>query len=177
MKQAISKIVFTGPESTAKSTLAKDLARAHNLPLVEEYARAYLNTTNMQYQKDDLDNIAKMQVYKEYVAQQGQSLIVCDTDILTIKVWSDKKYKNTSFHVNSMIKSNDWSNKIYLLCYPDTEWVADPQRESPFERDELFDMYKRFLLKHKADFFVVDGLGPQRYELVEEILKRESVLG
>lgn len=170
-KSRIKKIVFTGPESTGKSTTAEWVASQMKLPLVAEYAREYLHYTQMKYQKADLDNIAKMQLYKEFLASKTHKQIICDTDILTIQVWSDKKYKNTSFTVQSMFSKNDWKDKVYLLFYPDTDWVADPLRESPFDREELFNMYKHYLEMHHAKFQVIDGLGKTRLKNTKAALE------
>lgn len=176
MSLPFSKIVFTGPESTGKSTIASQLSKDKNIPLVGEYARIYLDTLEMQYQKEDLDNIAKMQVYKELTAHLKNKLILCDSDILTIKIWSDIKYKNTSFHVNSMYRQNDWSKKFYILCFPDTEWVADPLRESPFEREVLFNHYKKLLEENNATYQILDGLGDVRYQNCLSILEKAKLL-
>lgn len=172
----ISKIVFTGPESTAKTSIIKRLTTEYSLPVVSEYARTYLEMSGMSYQKEDLDNIAKMQVYKELAAHLKNDLILCDTDILTIKIWSDKKYKTASFHVNSMFEQNDWSKKFYILCFPDTVWDADPLRESPFEREVLFNHYKKILDDKGARYKVLDSLGEARYQKCKSILLKEGLI-
>ena len=55
----IIRIALIGPESTAKSTLSKDLAQHYETLWVPEYAREYLKTINWKYTLDDILKIAK----------------------------------------------------------------------------------------------------------------------
>ena len=64
-RNKIKKIVFTGPECSGKSTLSKAIAKKMQLPLVEEYARQYLNSLGRNYIYSDLAQIAKGQLNAE----------------------------------------------------------------------------------------------------------------
>ena len=61
-------VVITGPESSGKTTLARQLAERWKAPLVKEVARDYLQGKG-SYQKSDLLKIAKLQ----YVTEQERS--------------------------------------------------------------------------------------------------------
>jgi GTPase SAR1 family protein len=57
------KIILTGPESTGKTTLAKQLADYFHAPLVQEYARIFFQKKDTpQYNQADLTEIAKGQM-------------------------------------------------------------------------------------------------------------------
>ena len=45
----MKKIVFTGPESSGKTTISESVAQKFNLPIVEEYARKSLTELNRAY--------------------------------------------------------------------------------------------------------------------------------
>ena len=49
-----TKIAFTGPECSGKSTMAKWLAKELSYEIVDEYAREYLKDKSA-YSIDDLD--------------------------------------------------------------------------------------------------------------------------
>jgi nicotinamide riboside kinase len=107
------KIVLTGPESCGKTTLARQLAAHFDVPLAEEYVREFFEKKGTpdvsgqapQYQEADLKEIAIGQVNAELNAQKAfnqrfnhskniakPQLLICDTDVLTIKIWSEEKY-------------------------------------------------------------------------------------
>ena len=61
----IKKIVIIGPESAGKSTLCEELAAHYKTNWVPEYARQYLEKNGMDYNFEDLFEIAKGQVEGE----------------------------------------------------------------------------------------------------------------
>lgn len=152
-----SKIILTGPESTGKSTIAHAIIKATQLPVVWEYAREYLDIMSTRYEREDLDNIAKVQQFRETIKSQLHPVILCDTDILTLYIWSRYKYGKASFQLRSMYESNDWDKKKYLLFAPDIPWSADAQRENPQEREELYGIYEKALSEAGADYVVIKG--------------------
>ena len=66
----MKKIVIIGPESTGKTTLVKQLAAHFNCPMVEEYARSYIDQLDRPYERADLLKIAKGQVSLEDKAER-----------------------------------------------------------------------------------------------------------
>ena len=80
------KIIVTGPESSGKSTLCKALSAHFKIPYSEEFARGFLDELGSNYKKDDLLKIAKGQLNSEENTQ------LLDTDLITIKLWSQYKY-------------------------------------------------------------------------------------
>lgn len=148
--KGIHTIVFTGPESSGKSTLAELLAKEYNLPLVTEYAREYL-AKKSSYDEKDVHEIAKGQKSREVAARTVHSHIVCDTDLLTIKIWLQVKYDST------LTTSIDVAGKLYVLCTPDIPWEPDPLREDEYNREHLYRIYEEELLKLNAYFIRISG--------------------
>ncbi len=68
-------IVMTGPESSGKTTLAKQLADCWNVPLVPEIARDYLRGKD-SYQQHDLVEIAKQQHQQEQLIQLSKFILM-----------------------------------------------------------------------------------------------------
>lgn len=182
----MKRIVITGPESTGKSTLAHALADHFNTAHTEELARTYLNILDRPYEYEDLERIAALQVHAEDEWDDGErQLLFCDTDLITIKIWSDYKYKQISANILEWINQRDYD--LYLLCRPDIPWEPDPLRENPHNRQEMFDRHLDELIHYHKDFEIVEGTGPVRLNLaieyVEKYLrfwhteKRKSVCG
>jgi len=133
-------LVFTGPESSGKTTSAERIAMEYQLPLVKEYAREYLTKHGREYTLEDIRNIAKKQVELERQAYQENPLIICDTDIVILEIWALEKYR-TSLGIKDELADK----KHYLLCYPDIPWEPDSLRENPEDRMRLFERYTHYL--------------------------------
>tara|TARA_B110000211_G_C13880032_1_gene464726 strand:- start:30 stop:527 length:498 start_codon:yes stop_codon:yes gene_type:complete len=145
------KIIVTGPESSGKTTLCKALSKHLNLPFSKEYAREYLDALNRDYNQDDLLKIAKGQLESELNFQ------LLDTDLITIKIWSDYKYENCDNCILDKIEKQKIEKRFYLLCKPDIPWQADKQRENPNDREAIFRIYKQELENLGHPYFVVEG--------------------
>ena len=164
----MKKVVITGPESSGKSTLSKHLSESLFTPHVREYAREYLASLDRVYNKDDLTQIAKGQMdLEEDIICQTPSYLICDTDLLTIKIWSEYKYGSCAPEIINLLMAN--LPDLYLLASPDFPWEEDSQRESPDNRDALFLVYKAEILKLGIPYVVLSGTAPERLEKAMEI--------
>lgn len=143
-------IVFTGPESSGKTTTAERISIQYQIPFVEEYARAYLNKNGSDYSLQDIHNIALGQVAQETKANENNALIICDTDLVTLDIWAIEKYGRSLDQEDKLI-----NKKHYFLCYPDIPWEPDPLRENPKDRDRLFEKYKSYLQEIGAHFTIL----------------------
>jgi nicotinamide riboside kinase len=162
-------IVVTGPESCGKTTLAAALAHELAMPLVTEFAREYIDNLSRNYTEPDLPIIASGQVKKEKAAIESASgSVICDTDVLTIRIWQEFKYGRSSRQINEMMPDQHY--RFYLLCAPDLPWRPDPQRENPRNRDELFGMHIELLERLGAKYSVIGGSGPARTEAALAVL-------
>jgi len=146
----MGKIIFIGPESSGKTTLCKKISNHLKIPFNEEYARAYLEKTNGSYTKKDLLNIAKQQLIKE------KKKILLDTDLISIKIWSEYKFKHCDKWIVEQIYKQKTEKRFYFLCKPDIPWESDPLRENPNNRDDLFAIYKKELNRLEHTYFIID---------------------
>lgn len=155
------KICLYGPESSGKSTLSQKLSQHYNAPLVVEYAREYLQKLWDEEQKicrpKDLLPIAKGQIALENQAvAKGKNIIICDTDLLTTKVYSEAYYNGWCPELlHKMALQNKYD--LYLLTYIDTPWTEDNLRDRPEAREEMFELFKSALDKHNKPYLLVKG--------------------
>jgi nicotinamide riboside kinase len=145
------KIIVTGPESSGKTTLCKALSKHFNLPFSKEYAREYLDVLGRDYKKYDLLEIAKGQLNSE------QNTQLLDTDLITIKIWSEYKYGSCDKWILNQIEKQKSEKRFYLLCTPDIPWKKDVLRESSNNRKELFEIYKKELGDLGHNYFIIEG--------------------
>ena len=151
------KVIVTGPESSGKTTLCNALAEHINIPFTPEFSREFLNKLDGDYTQDDLSVIAKEQLKNEQLTTKNNQVSLNDTDLITIKIWSEYKYGNCNNWILEQIEKQKKENRLYLLCKPDIPWKADPLRENRNNRDKLFDIYKKVLENLKHDYYVVEG--------------------
>jgi len=151
------KIIISGPESSGKTYLAENLSKYYKIDYTNEYAREYLNTLDKKYSKEDLLKIAKIQLKNEKENSKNNSLSLLDTDLLTIKIWSDFKYNDCHNWILDKIQEQKNENRFYLLCNPDITWIYDPLRENPNDREELFEIYKKEISKLDHPFYIICG--------------------
>lgn len=151
------KVIVTGAESSGKTTLCNALTEHFNIPFIAEFAREFLNKLDGNYTQDDLLAIAKGQLQSEQLTTNTNQLSLHDTDLITIKIWSEYKYGNCDNWILEQIEKQKKEIRFYLLCKPDIPWEADPLRENPNNRDELFQIYKKDLENLGHDYYVVEG--------------------
>lgn len=167
----MKKIVITGPESSGKTTLARQLAQHFNTQAVEEYAREYLNPLNRHYVEADLLEIARGQLAKEQAIGEHESgILIIDTSLEVIKIWSEVRFKRVDPWIVQSLHQH--KRDFYLLCQPDLPWEFDPLRENPNDRWLLYDLYEAELKSMQVPFATVSGRGEQRFRRALEELQK-----
>ena len=138
----VYRIGIIGPESTGKTTLAKEIAAKYKGTYVPEYAREYVEkkgTTEVTY--EELCEIAKKQI--ERLAIRYEGLVVFDTELIITKVWFDYAFGRWPEWLDEAIRK--YPMDLYVLLYPDVPWVPDPARSNGSDaiRMQLFERYKK----------------------------------
>ena len=151
------KIAFTGPESSGKTTMAELIAEAYSTTFIPEYAREFLKDKTT-YTLADLDVIAKQQV--ELCKASKNTLVISDTEMAVMLIWSKEKFKEVSPIIQSYWESQDFDH--LFLCAPDIPWEADKLRENPLDRERLFQLYEVVLENSKKPFTILKGTIEQR---------------
>ncbi len=163
--------VFTGPESTGKTTLANHFSKIGNASLVEEYARTFLEDLKRAYTLADVIEMAATQLKMEQDAtKQGATILFLDTDLITYAIWLKVKYNTTIDWIDNAISNQP--KKHYFLCAIDVPWEPDPFREAPNKKDreKLFTMYLNLLEKHQFSYTILSGSLDERIEKCRKII-------
>ncbi len=176
----LTKVVLYGPESTGKTTLAKQLAEHYNTLWVPEYMREYLqkkwDSEKKLVEKEDLIPIAEGQLKLEKEAlQQVENLLICDTNLLELKVYSEYYYNGfCPSEIKTEATKNNYS--IYLLTYIDTPWEADILRDRPHNREEMFRIFETELKEQDFPYQILKGNETARFatavKIIDELLKK-----
>ena len=173
------KVVLFGPESTGKTTLSRQLARHYNSVWVPEYAREYLqnkwNNERKTCEPADLLPIAEGQMKLENkLAKKTDTILICDTDLLETKVYSEAYYLGTCDPVLDRFAIEN-TYDLYFLTYIDTPWEADDLRDKPHERKRMFEVFENSLIANKKPYVLLKGDKNERLQKavkhVDKLLK------
>lgn len=151
------KIIVTGPESSGKTSLCKALSEHYKIPFTKEFARVYLTDLGKNYLQEDLLEIAKGQLENEQLNNGNQQISLHDTDLISLKIWSNYKYGNCNNWILEQVEKQKVENRFYLLCKPDLKWDYDPLRENPTNRNKLLEIYKQELENLGHKFLIIKG--------------------
>ena len=165
----MTKIILTGPESSGKTTLCKLLSKHFKITFAKEYAREYLHTRSRNYNQNDLVKIANEQLKLE------QENTILDTDLITIKIWSNFKYGSCDKWILEQIQKQKFEERFYLLCKPDILWENDLLRENPKNRMEIFKIYKKELKNLNHNYYIIEG-DDRNEKAIAKILSQRSII-
>jgi NadR type nicotinamide-nucleotide adenylyltransferase len=174
-KKQVKKVAVVGPECTGKSELSAFLANHFKTAWVPEYARKYLEHLTAPYQQHDLTKIAhgQLRLEDEY-ERDAHEVLICDTNLYVIKVWSEFKFGDCDPEILKAIASRKYD--LHLLTYIDIPWEDDPQREHPDKRQQLYDQYLKEMKNQPFPFIEIKGDRNLRrkfaVEAVEKLLRK-----
>ena len=162
------KVVLFGPESTGKTTLSMQLARHYNSVWVPEYAREYLqdkwNNERKTCEPEDLLPIAEGQMQLENkLAKKTDTVLICDTDLLETKVYSEAYYLGTCDPILEKYALQN-TYDLYFLTYIDVPWEMDDLRDKPNEREHMFKAFEDALIKYKRPYVLLKGSKKERLQ-------------
>lgn len=171
------RIAITGPESTGKSQLTRELAEHYSTVWVSEYAREYLQKTQGNYAFEDILNIARGQKKnEEEMESTARGILFCDTEFTVTRIWCEVKFGKVHPWILEQARLHRYD--LFLLCDVDLPWEPDPLREHPDLRSWLFKRYHEVMLQEEYNFRVISGTGVLRLgnaiEFVEEFLRNRK---
>jgi nicotinamide riboside kinase len=142
------RIVFTGSESTGKTTLAADVGRHYGVEVVPEFVRRFAEEKGGTIEFSDHGTIARgqMALEDEFLARAMQGcpappalpvLLLQDTDLLSTVVYCRHYFGRCPAWIEETAAAR--RPDLYLLCDTDVPWVADGVRDRGHMRDRLIE--------------------------------------
>jgi nicotinamide riboside kinase len=159
-KTAILKIALFGPESTGKTTLAKQLAEHYKTVWVAEFARDYLqqkwDNEKRICESNDMLPIAYGQTDLENEgATVANKYLFCDTNLLVTKVFSEVYYNYCDPLLNKAALEHEYD--LFFLTDIDVPWEKDDLRDKADGRESVFAVFKQTLIDNKKPFIPLSG--------------------
>ena len=169
------KIVLFGPESTGKTTLAKQLAAYFETEWVPEYMRSYLEGKwehkGEKISKEDLLPIAEGQIALENQAtHKATDLLFCDTNLLELQVYCEYYYSGwCPSEIEKATKIHQYD--FYFLTDIDIPWQPDNLRDRPNDRFTLFSSFEKALIDRNIPYQLLSGSQDTRLAKAVETLR------
>jgi NadR type nicotinamide-nucleotide adenylyltransferase len=165
---SLVRICVTGPESTGKTTLARDLAMLLHTAWVPEASRMYAERVGRPLLASDVspigrEHLALVEAGAAAAHARGAAALVLDTDLLSTMIYAYYYYGAVPLWIEEAERAR--RADLYLLCDIDVPWIADGVRDRPTDREAMFDRFHSALAERGADFVVVRGDWATRWAL------------
>ena len=162
----MKRIVITGAESSGKTTLARYLAEAFGWPLALEYARLYLEQHGAHYDYHIVHAIAREHLqYQSTQVPAESEWGIYDTDLLNFTIWCDVAFGGCEPWLREAAAEEH--HHVYLICQPDLPWEADPLREYPEGRQEIYEMHLAAVKATGRKYRIISGEEKVREEMAK----------
>ncbi len=161
----ISKIALFGPESTGKTTLAKQLAAHFQTVWAPEFAREYLqqkwDDKQQVCEPEDLLPIAVGQTKLENEALlTANQFLFCDTCLLVTKVFSEIYYNFCDPALDKAARKHKYD--LFFLTDIDMPWEKDDLRDAPDQRQKNFAIFRQALIDNDKPYITLSGDSDRR---------------
>ena len=166
----VKRVCVFGPESTGKSTLAKQLAAHFQTVAVPEYAKTYIEAQGKDIDAADMLKIARGQCASEdAMAREANRLLFCDSDLVTSSIWSGRLVGTVPEWLRREADKRQYD--LYLLTHYDVPWVDDVHRYIPKESPAFFDRCVLELESRQRPFVQIKGNWDERLKLAIEAVQ------
>jgi HTH-type transcriptional repressor of NAD biosynthesis genes len=169
----VKKICFYGPESTGKSTLARQMADHFQTEFVPEVARELI--TSNDFTVEDIIRIGNAQTQRiQEKIKTANKILFCDTDLITTQIYS-KIYLNQVPDVLAELEKKV-KYDLYFLFDIDTPWVADGLRDLGNRREEMYGTFKNALEQRGINFIKISGPWQDRQKKIMRHIRSAFLL-
>ena len=174
----MKKIVVLGPECTGKTTLVEELALKYRGAQAREYSRSYtegIRSVGSDIGFRDVMPIVHGQLeLEDRAVREGRELVFLDGNPLAESVYSQWYYGMLPNMLPEILLLRHYD--FYLLCYPDIDWTADPARDMPTGREDIFKLFEKAVAESGVPYRIVRGQGLARLENAETALREHGIL-
>src|SRR5215510_13501154 len=175
------RVVFTGSESTGKSTIAAEVARHYGLEVVPEFVRTFAEDKGSPIEFSDHGPIARgqMALEDEYIARAQQlasarpappALVIQDTDLLSTVVYCRHYFGRCPEWIEEAALAR--RPDLYVLCEIDTPWVHDGVRDRGHMREEMQKLFEEAVRASGTSSISLGGLAQARFSEAIRVINR-----
>lgn len=158
------RIVLVGAESTGKTTLARDLAKALGTTWVPEYGRLYAEGKQHSgdaWRTEEFVTIAKEQNrVEDHLARTANRILVCDTNAFATSVWHERYMGTRSQEVEALTRDRRYD--LWLVSGDEIPFEQDGTRDGEHIRHWMHNRFIKRLNDIGAEYVVLNGTREER---------------
>ena len=167
----VRRVCLLGPESTGKSTLARQLADQFATVAVGEYARTLRESRQGDLEAEDMQQVARGQrAAEEALARQADRVLICDTDLLSVWLWCERLFGLCPEWIRA--EAGRRRPDLYLLTEADVPFVGDPAFDEPEERQAFGRRCLRVLRSQKRPYVRIRGSWDDRFHRARAAVRK-----
>jgi NadR type nicotinamide-nucleotide adenylyltransferase len=167
--ELVRRVVIAGPESTGKTTLARDLADRFATAWAPEFARGHLDRKyegrpmSPPCEEKDLPEIARGHLAAEdEAARRSNGILVCDTDLYATWFYAEEYFGACPSWIRETARTRRYA--LHLLLDADVPWVEDAQRDLPHGRRAMVAWLRAALERDARPSRLVSGSWVERLD-------------
>ncbi len=153
------RVCLIGPEGSAKTSIAARLAEHYGTVYVREQLRT---GAPAGVRPADVSLAAYGQkVAEDLLARRASRVLICDTDVLSVRLWSERLFGTAPDWVREAADSS--GADLYLLTAPDLPFTGPQERDQPAERRQFHADCERELVRLGHRHVAIDGDHDRRF--------------
>jgi NadR type nicotinamide-nucleotide adenylyltransferase len=156
MTARVIRVCLHGPESTGKTTLARELAEHFRTLFVPEFGRLYCEAFGNECDAADLRAIVRGQLLMNGAAERkANRILILDTDPVMTAIWADVLLGSRPVDLDEVDDPAD----LYLLAEVDVPFAADSIRFFPDQktRETFFARCRAELERRSLPYVTISG--------------------
>jgi HTH-type transcriptional regulator, transcriptional repressor of NAD biosynthesis genes len=177
-KNLVKKVVFVGAESTGKSTITIEVAKAFNTVYMEEYGREYWdkNQKNGKLTLEQLAELAEGHIAREEkLLDKANNYLIVDTNAITTEMFSRYYHGCAHKKLLDLARRAETRYDYYFLCDIDIPYEDESGRSGTVHRIVFQKQIIDDLKKRKIKYLVLSGDLKTRIKKVKEALKKAAL--
>jgi HTH-type transcriptional regulator, transcriptional repressor of NAD biosynthesis genes len=153
------RVCLIGPESTGKTAIASGLAAHFGTVHVREKLRSA--TTSVLGPAELAQAAHDQQVAEDLLARRASRVLFCDTDLLSVRLWSERLFGASPDWVRDQTENK--GADLYLLTLPDVPFTGPEALDRPAERRRFAEDCERELVRLGRRFVTIEGRHEERF--------------
>jgi nicotinamide riboside kinase len=160
-------IAVMGAESTGKTTLCAQLARALDGLYVPEYLRTFCELNGRVPRTDEQRAVMQQQMDNELTAREaarrlGLPYVFCDSTPLTTIIYSEMLFNDSSLYDKAVAHHRLFATTLFLQ--PDIGWKADGVRDGAHVQGPVTELVRARLDQYNLPYVQISGNGQARLQ-------------